>query len=129
MKKLLLWAPRVLGILFTLFLMMFSLDVFELEASFWELVGGFLIHSIPAFILAAIVAIAWKRPIIGAVGFLLADGFYIIWMIIVAIQNDHPFGQALNWTWPLAGPAFLVVVLYYLSWVDSRKRLEFKEQS
>lgn len=52
------WIPRILAILFILFLIVFSFDVFEGEASLFEKLGGFLIHSIPSLVmLAALIAL------------------------------------------------------------------------
>lgn len=66
----LLWIPRILTIVFILFISLFSLDVFEMDGSFLQKIGGFLIHNIPSFILIIILIVSWKRPFIGGVMFL-----------------------------------------------------------
>jgi hypothetical protein len=46
-QQTLLWAGRILGVALALFLSLFAWDVFEVEGSFWEKVGGFLVHLTP----------------------------------------------------------------------------------
>lgn len=66
------WAPRVAAILLIFFISLFSLDVFSMDASPLELLGGFLVHSIPSIAMLALLAFAWKRPAVGFVAFLAA---------------------------------------------------------
>jgi hypothetical protein len=77
-SKFIFWTPRILSIIFIAFLALFSLDVFMEGASFWQILGGLFMHNIPVFILVAILIIAWKREIVGAVAFFLAGLLYII---------------------------------------------------
>ena len=65
------WIPRTLGILFIVFLSLFALDVWSMDAPFWAKLGGFLMHLIPSFVLVIVLAISWKRPIIGGIIFLI----------------------------------------------------------
>lgn len=51
------WVPRILAILFILFVSSFALDVFELPQWYWAL----FIHLIPSYILIALIVIAWKK--------------------------------------------------------------------
>jgi hypothetical protein len=71
-EKILYWIPRVLTILAILFIMMFSIDVFEGDEPLGRKLLGFLIHNIPAFILTAILIISWRWEIIGGVVFILS---------------------------------------------------------
>lgn len=64
------WLPRILAILFTVFLAVFSLDVFDSGYSFWETVAAFIIHNIPSFLLIAAAFIAWRHEKIGGVIFI-----------------------------------------------------------
>ncbi|AEJ20918.1 hypothetical protein Spica_2823 [Gracilinema caldarium DSM 7334] len=41
-------APRIAAILIILFVSLFSLDVFEMDASPLKILGAFLIHNIPS---------------------------------------------------------------------------------
>jgi multisubunit Na+/H+ antiporter MnhF subunit len=65
------WIPRVLCILAIGFLLMFGLDAFDPRLSLRDQVVGFLIHSIPAFVLMAVLSVAWKRELVGGVAFAL----------------------------------------------------------
>ncbi len=66
MKKVYFWLPRVLSILFILFISMFALDVFGERQWFLALI----MHLIPSFILAVLTAVAWKNEKLGGVLFL-----------------------------------------------------------
>lgn len=63
-----LWLPRVLAIVFILFISMFALDVFGEEQ--WLL--ALVMHLIPSFILIIITIIAWRNERVGGWLFLLA---------------------------------------------------------
>lgn len=61
------WIARILMIVFILFLTMFSLDVFEIEATLLEQLGGFVMHSIPSLVLVAVLLVSWRNPLLGGV--------------------------------------------------------------
>jgi len=98
-RTLLVWAPRALGILAALFLATFAAD--SLGAGPGELI----LHLVPSLLLLAIVAAGWRRPLVGAAGFLLLAGLY------VATTLQRP-----DWILSIAGPLLLVGVLFLLSW-------------
>ena len=58
MKKLLYWAPRILCILFGVFLSLFSLDVFEAGRGAGETLLGLMIHLAPVFLIALILVVS-----------------------------------------------------------------------
>ncbi len=98
-EKVIYWLPRVLAILFIVFISLFALDVFEMETSFWQKIGGFLIHLIPSYFLIAITIAAWKKEIVGGV-------LFIIFSIALAV-----------WTWDLIAllvviPPFIIGILF-----------------
>ena len=70
--KIMYWLPRVLTIIFILFMGMFSLDSFGGDRSIGAKMLGFLIHNIPVLIITVILIIAWRREIIGGVLLMLA---------------------------------------------------------
>ncbi len=70
--KVLRWTARILMILAILFMVMFSIDVFEMDRSFGEKIIGFLIHNIPALILTAILVVAWKKELAGGILLIIA---------------------------------------------------------
>lgn len=70
--KILYWVPRILTILAILFMMMFSLDMIGENIPLGKKLPGLLIHNLPAFILAGILIIAWKKELIGGILFIAA---------------------------------------------------------
>jgi len=58
----LIWTPRVLAIAISLFYGVFSFDVFEGSSPLWLEFLGFLVHSIPTFLMLGLTAYAWKHP-------------------------------------------------------------------
>jgi hypothetical protein len=47
------------------------LDVFGIEGSFLEKIGGFLIHNIPVFILVLLLIFSWKKEKTGGIIFII----------------------------------------------------------
>jgi hypothetical protein len=87
MKNFLLWTPRILAILFILFISMFAADAFEGEASLGRKLLGFLIHLLPTILLLICLVIAWKYPHIGGVLFIMAAIFFTIWFDSYKVLN------------------------------------------
>ncbi len=106
------WAPRVLSIIFILFLSLFSLDVISPELSFWEILVGLFMHNIPQLILLVILIAAWRYEIIGGIGFIAAGLFYL-----AMISRHELWSAALI----IAGPALLIGVLFIINWFEKRK--------
>ncbi len=120
-NKWLYWSPRVLAIAFIAFLTMFSLDVFEMELSPWEIVVGLLMHNIPSIVLTVLLIIAWKREWVGAAAFIGAGLLYITLMITNVFHSDQPWYIALSWSFTIAAPALLIGILFLLNWTWKRK--------
>jgi hypothetical protein len=108
LAKIIHWAPRVAAILIIVFISLFSLDVFEMQASPLELLGGFLIHNIPSIGMLVLLLFAWKRPVIGFVAFLAAAALFTIFFVrsIYALPNLLLF----------VFPILLVACLFYADW-------------
>ena len=68
MKKILYWLPRILAIIFILFISMFALDSFDVPQ--WYI--ALPMHLIPSFILILFTVIAWQRARIGGILFFVA---------------------------------------------------------
>ncbi len=81
LAKIIHWAPRVAAILIIFFVSLFSFDVFEMEASPLELLGGFLMHNIPSIGMLVLLLFAWKRPVVGFVAFLVAAVVFAIFFV------------------------------------------------
>jgi hypothetical protein len=102
MKQFIRWAPRVLGVLFILFISIFALDAFEEGMPLWEQIIGFLIHLVPTYILIAFLLVAWKFPLAGGLLFIGIGIFYILFA-----RNFNPFTYLI-----ISGPAILTGALF-----------------
>jgi len=118
-NKYLYWTPRILSIIFICFLALFSLDVFEPGFSFWQIVVGLLIHNIPAFVLLAVLIISWKREIVGGVVFILAGLLYTV-TVIPQMFGGQIGWWGVSWILTIAGPAFLIGILFIINWLKKR---------
>jgi hypothetical protein len=114
--KFIYWTPRILSIIFILFLALFSLDIFEMKLNFWQTLLGLLIHNIPALILLIILLISWKYEIVGGIAFILAGLLYLILLFV----NDFEW-YMLSWSLTISGPAFFIGILFLIGWVKKRK--------
>ena len=111
-KRILFWTPRVLSILFALFVSLFALDVFGVGYSFWETVLALLIHLVPVYILLIGLAIAWRWEWVGALIFM---GF-AVWYVAMA------WGQfQLSVYVMMAGVPFVVGILWLIDWLYRRE--------
>jgi len=115
-NKFIYWTPRILCILFIAFLALFSLDIFDLKLGFWQTVLGLFMHNIPSLILLVVLLISWKYEIVGAIAFFLAGLLYIIMLLM------NPFEwYMLSWMLTIAGPAFLIGILFLINWMKKEK--------
>lgn len=108
------WLPRVIGIIFTLFISLFGFDVFDLNIGFPEIILAFLMDMMPAIVVAIVLALAWRWEWIGAILSLGLALFYIfgfnfdIDIIIILL---------------IPGPLVVLSVLWLVSWLQKRKYL------
>ena len=99
-----LWTPRLAGIAMALFLSLFALDAFD-GRPFLTALPGFLIHLIPAGLVLAAVALAWRLPLAGAVAF---TGLAVAYAITARWR--------LGWIAVIGGPLIVVAALFLVSW-------------
>jgi len=78
MTRALYWAPRILGILFALFLSVFAFDVFAEGYGVLGTVVAFVMHLVPTFVVLLVLAIAWRRERLGALLFCCLAVFYVV---------------------------------------------------
>ena len=112
-SRLLLWSPRILGILVSLFIGMFALDAFSEGKPSPAALPDFVIHLIPAFVLLGVVVASFRRQWIGAVAFI---GLAVVYA--VTMSNGH-----LDWILTISGPLLVVGALFCVE----RDRFEAKE--
>lgn len=112
--RLFVWAPRVLGLATALFFSVFALGVLNEPSGLVGTFAAFAIHLVPAAIVAATVAVAWRWELAGAAGFFLLAGTYLAiaagrfpWTVYAAIS----------------GPLFMTGALLVASWTARRHGL------
>lgn len=103
MKKFLYWTPRVLSILFAIFISIFALDVFDGGYGFPGVLVALFMHMIPTFLVIAIIIIAWKKPIWGGALFI---GLAIAYTVMVGSRGH------LSMSFILSGPLLLIGLLF-----------------
>jgi hypothetical protein len=102
LKRILFWAPRVLCILFALFISVFALDVFGEGYGLGETILALLIHLVPTFIVIIVLVIAWRWEWMGAILF-----FALAALFLVMSRGEG---------WILSAPLLLVGALFLLNW-------------
>jgi hypothetical protein len=97
------WTPRIAGIAMALFLMLFALDAFD-GKPLVSAVPAFLIHLLPAGLVLGVVALGWRFPSLGGLGFF---GLALTYAIMVKWRPD--------WIAVIAGPLLVVAALFVAS--------------
>jgi hypothetical protein len=108
-KRLVYWTPRVLCILFAVFISLFALDVFEEGKGFWGTSVALLLHLVPTIIIVAVLVVSWRREWIGGILYIALSIFYVVWA----------WGRGRGTTYALifiSGPLLLVGILFLLNW-------------
>ncbi len=73
MQRILIFVGRGTAILGIAFISLFALDVFGMEGSLAWRLAGFLVHLAPSFVLAGLLAVAWRWPRVGGALFITAS--------------------------------------------------------
>lgn len=115
-KKILYLSPRILSILYICFLTLFSLDVFEPGMSAGEVALGLFMHNIPSIIMIVLLVIAWRKEIVGAVGYFCAGLLYIGFLIFNAVNSGLQWHLVILWIIIIAVPALLIGILFFINW-------------
>lgn len=119
-SKFLYWTPRVLSIIFILFLALFSLDVFGNGYGFWQTILALFMHNIPSLILLLVLIISWKYEIVGGIAFILAGLAYILLILVDTLDNQFEW-YMLVWALQISGPAFFIGILFLMNWYKKRR--------
>ncbi len=77
LKRFLYWTPRILSIVYVLFVSMFALDVFDETRGFLETAIALAMHLIPSFVLVIVLVVSWRREWVGGVVYLLLAVLYV----------------------------------------------------
>jgi len=110
--KLLHWSPRLLAVLFAIFISLFALDVFSEYKEIPKILLTLLIHLVPTFILLATLFIAWKWGHIGGFIFIVLGLLYIIMV--------WGKGSALTFI-IISGPSFLIGLLFIIDYYVKKR--------
>ena len=110
--KWLYWTPRILSIIFILFLSLFSLDIFGNDYTFWETIVGLFMHNLPSLVLLIVLLVAWKHELVGGIAFIFGGLLYIY---LILGRNNFEW-YMISWSLIIAGPAFLIGILWILNW-------------
>ena len=105
-RKLVLWSPRILGILVSLFLGVFALDEFDGGKSPLQALPDFAMHVVPTLALLVVVGVSWRWEWVGGLVFTALAACYTY------LARTH-----LSWILAIAGPLLIVGVLFFWSWV------------
>jgi hypothetical protein len=117
-NKYLYWIPRILSIIFILFLALMSLDVFSEKLDFWQTVVALFMNNLPTIILLIVLIISWKYEIVGGVGFILAGLAYIV---LLMTRNQFEW-YMLFWAIQISGVAFTIGILFLAGWFKKKKK-------
>jgi len=126
-RKIVYWAPRILSILFILFISMFALDIFGNGYTVWQTIVGLFMHLIPTWIMIIALVISWKHEIVGGIIFPLLGLFYIGLTTYSSMTGGIPWYLALSWSMTIAVPAIFVGGLWMLNWFWLKKKWNAKK--
>lgn len=122
------WTPRILSIIFILFITVFSFDVFDPMNNYTlgQSILAFIMHSIPSIILLAVLLISWKHEIVGGIVFILFGIFFVVRTVMTVLMNlsnaiAPPFLAIAVPVLIIGGPAFFIGILFLIGWNKRKK--------
>ena len=104
--RLIVWLPRVLGIVVAVFVGVFALDAFG------EGIGSVAAHAIPSLVILAVVAVGWRHPWVAASAFIGLGAYYA-----ASVRRA-------DWILVIATPLFVVGLLFLVSGTRELRRQE-----
>jgi hypothetical protein len=75
LKQVAYWIPRLLAVVLILFTSLFALDVFDEGMGGLPTLLALFMHLLPQILIAIALLIAWRRPMVGGILFILLSGF------------------------------------------------------
>ena len=107
LKQMLFWTPRILCLLFAVFISLFAADVFSEGYGIRKTVLALLVHLIPTWVILIVLAVSWRREWVGGILFTALGALYLI-----------QFWGRFHWSAYLciSGPLFIIGVLFFLNW-------------
>ena len=110
--------PRTIGLIYLLFLMLFSFDVFNSAAVTANEILAFAIHSLPSVILLILMIVTWHRPLWAGALFVAFAG------VITAVF--HTYGS-MDMLILITLPPVVAAVLFFAT--DQRTRRLLKKEA
>lgn len=104
-------AATSLGVLYAVALLIFAADVFNHEQNIAQTFYDILLHLLPTAVVLFIVVVAYNRPLIGAIIYLVLGLMYII----TGWARMHWSAHVL-----IAGPLLLLSALYITAWKSNK---------
>lgn len=102
------WFLRTLLLLVALFFMLFSFDVFSMDGTFVQKLGGFLMHNIFTLVMLLILWLAWKHENLAGILLLVLSVF----MVFFFGGPSHMMGG----TWMMISLPFAVGLLFLINY-------------
>jgi hypothetical protein len=72
------WFPRIMLLIYAIFIVIFSSDVFGGQQIFITKLLDFLLHSIPTIVLLLILWLAWRKPMWGGLLIILVSLIFTV---------------------------------------------------
>jgi hypothetical protein len=111
--RLLYWSPRILSIGFAIFISFFALEALNQGYGFWQTVLAILINLVPAYIVVALILVAWRWEWVGAVLFAAAAVLYTI-----QVRPRHFSWAVIS---AIALPLLVIAALFLINWLKRQK--------
>jgi hypothetical protein len=118
--KVLWWLPRILSLLFIVFISLFAMDVFSQGYVWYEFIIALVMHLIPTIILVSVLLIAWKQELFGAIAFY---GAAIVLAFMVGPGNEDLIGFLV-----IALPVFVIATLFLILGIEGKQGRVLKKQ-
>jgi hypothetical protein len=115
-SKTLFYIPRIITIIFILFISIFALDVFGNGTSFLETAIALFMHLLPTIILTSILVFAWRKSKVLA-GMWILFGIWYLVMTIPRMLERFEF-YYLSWFAIFTGSSWVIAYLFLL---DAKK--------
>jgi hypothetical protein len=116
LAQLIYWCPRIGAMVLVAFMSLFALDSFESGLSLGEKLLGFLMHMLPMLGLAAVLAVAWRWPWVGAAVYSLAALAFLVLIFFKGLQGLGTF--------IIFGGPLLVIALLFAANGRWKKQIE-----
>lgn len=68
-----------------------------------------------------LLVVAWKKEIVGAISYFCVGLLYVVFLIYSAATSGLPWHLVLSWGMLIAGPAFIIGVLFLFNWKSRAK--------